>query len=132
MPGRPTIPRSSRHRCSRSLRPRARPSLHSPRRRRRRDLRRRSPVLSVPSPLVGEGSLSSSAHLTISDIFMTYPGEQFYPAGVNWSDPIERGTLPDLLSTAAAEFGARPVLEFRDRPTSFSELEAMVETAAAA
>ncbi|MBR0691878.1 dicarboxylate--CoA ligase PimA [Bradyrhizobium lablabi] len=63
---------------------------------------------------------------------MTYPGEQFYPKGVNWSDPIERGTLPDLLSTAAAEFGARPALEFRDRPIGFSELEAMVETAAAA
>ena len=63
---------------------------------------------------------------------MTHPGEQFYPQGVHWSDPIARGTLPDLLSTAAAEFGARPAIEFRDRPISFAELETMVETAASA
>jgi long-chain acyl-CoA synthetase len=63
---------------------------------------------------------------------MTHPGEQFYPAGVHWDDPIARGTLPDLLSTASAEFGARPALEFRDRPISYTELEALVETAASA
>ncbi|SDT39733.1 dicarboxylate--CoA ligase PimA [Bradyrhizobium canariense] len=63
---------------------------------------------------------------------MTHPGEQFYPEGVHWNDPIARGTLPDLLSQAAAEYAARPVIEFRDRPISFTELEAMVETAAAA
>src|SRR6476469_6089633 len=63
---------------------------------------------------------------------MTHPGEQFYPQGVHWDDPIERGTLPDLLSTAAVEFGSRPALEFRDRPISYSELEALVETAASA
>ena len=50
---------------------------------------------------------------------MTHPGEQFYPQGVRWDDPIERGTLPDLLSTAAAEYGARPAIEFRDRPISY-------------
>jgi long-chain acyl-CoA synthetase len=63
---------------------------------------------------------------------MTHPGEQFYPAGVHWDDPIARGTLPDLLSAAAAEFGARPAIEFRDRPISYTELEAMVDVAAAA
>ena len=63
---------------------------------------------------------------------MTHPGEQFYPEGVRWDDPIARGTLPDLLSTAAAEFGSRPAIEFRDRPISYSELEALVETAASA
>jgi long-chain acyl-CoA synthetase len=63
---------------------------------------------------------------------MTHPGEQFYPEGVRWDDAIARGTLPGLLSTAAAEFGARPAIEFRDRPISFTELEAMVETAASA
>ena len=63
---------------------------------------------------------------------MTHPGEQFYPEGVRWDDPIARGTLPDLLSTAAAEYGARPAIEFRDRPISYAELEAMVEVAAAA
>jgi long-chain acyl-CoA synthetase len=63
---------------------------------------------------------------------MTHPGEQFYPQGVHWDDPIARGTLPELLSKAAAEFGSRPVIEFRERPISYAELEAMVETAAAA
>ena len=63
---------------------------------------------------------------------MTYPGEKFYPEGVRWDDPIPRGTLPDLLSQAAAEYGARPAIEFRDRPISYAELEAMVEVAAAA
>src|SRR6478752_4173134 len=63
---------------------------------------------------------------------MTHPGEQFYPEGVRWDDPIARGTLPDLLSTAAAEFGSRPAIEFRDRPISFTGLEALVEIAAAA
>ena len=54
---------------------------------------------------------------------MTHPGEQFYPEGVRWDDPISRGTLPDLLSQAAADYGARPAIEFRDRPISYSELE---------
>ena len=63
---------------------------------------------------------------------MGRPGEQFYPEGVHWDDPIIRGTLPDLLSAAAGEFGARAAIEFRDRPISFTELEALVETAASA
>src|ERR1700736_1520901 len=63
---------------------------------------------------------------------MGHPGEKFYPQGVHWDDPIARGTLPDLLSKAAAKYGARPAIEFRDRPISYTELEAMVEHAAAA
>ena len=63
---------------------------------------------------------------------MTHPGEQFYPEGVHWDEPIARGTLPDLLSKAAVEFGARPAIEFRDLPISYAELEAMVEVAASA
>jgi long-chain acyl-CoA synthetase len=63
---------------------------------------------------------------------MTHPGEQFYPQGVRWDDAIARGTLPDLLSTAAAEYGSRPAIEFRDRPISYNELENKVEIAAGA
>jgi long-chain acyl-CoA synthetase len=63
---------------------------------------------------------------------MTHPGEQFYPQGVRWDEPIARGTLPDLLSSAAAEFGSRPALEFRDRPIGYAELEDKVEVAASA
>ncbi|MBV9461780.1 MAG: AMP-binding protein, partial [Bradyrhizobium sp.] len=63
---------------------------------------------------------------------MTHPGEQFYPEGVHWDDTIARGTLPDLLSDVAGEYGARPVIEFRERPISYAELESLVEAAAAA
>jgi long-chain acyl-CoA synthetase len=63
---------------------------------------------------------------------MTHPGEQFYPQGVHWDDSLPRGTLPDLLSAASGEFGARPAIEFRDRPISFAGLETLVETAASA
>jgi long-chain acyl-CoA synthetase len=63
---------------------------------------------------------------------MTRPGEQYYPQGVRWDDTIERGTLPDLLSQAAAEYGARPAIEFRDRPISYAELEDKAEIAASA
>jgi long-chain acyl-CoA synthetase len=63
---------------------------------------------------------------------MTHPGEQFYPEGVRWDDPIAQGTLPDLLSEAAKRYGARPAIEFRERPISYAELETMVERAAAA
>jgi long-chain acyl-CoA synthetase len=61
-----------------------------------------------------------------------HPGEQFYPEGVRWDDPIARGTLPDLMSAAAAQYGARPAIEFRDRAIGYDELEAMVEVAASA
>ncbi|MEA2887434.1 MAG: long-chain acyl-CoA synthetase, partial [Bradyrhizobium sp.] len=63
---------------------------------------------------------------------MTHPGEQFYPPGVHWDDPIARGTLPDLMAKAAADFGVRTAIEFRDRPISYAELEAKVEVAASA
>ena len=63
---------------------------------------------------------------------MTHPGEQFYPEGVRWDDPIARGTLPDLLSQAARDYSTRTVIEFRDRAISYAELEGLVEAAAAA
>jgi long-chain acyl-CoA synthetase len=63
---------------------------------------------------------------------MTHPGEKFYPEGVHWDDPIARGTLPDLMAKAAADFGPRTAIEFRDRPISYAELEERVETAASA
>jgi long-chain acyl-CoA synthetase len=63
---------------------------------------------------------------------MTHPGEKFYPEGVRWDAPIARGTLPDLLLKAAKDYESRPAIEFRDRPISFVELEAMSEVAASA
>ena len=63
---------------------------------------------------------------------MAHPGEKFYPEGVRWDAPIARGTLPDLLSKAASDFGARTAIEYRDRPISFVELKDMADVAAAA
>jgi long-chain acyl-CoA synthetase len=63
---------------------------------------------------------------------MTHPGEQFYPEGIHWDDPINRGSLPDLLSSAVARFGTRPAIEFRDRAISYGELESMADVAASA
>ncbi len=63
---------------------------------------------------------------------MTHPGEQFYPDGVHWDDEIAQGTVPGLLAEAANAYGPRTVIEFRDRPITYAELEAMVEVAASA
>ena len=63
---------------------------------------------------------------------MTRPGEQYYPKGVRWDSPIPRGTLPDLLSKAAADFGSRHAIEFRDRPISFDGLKSLADVAASA
>src|SRR2546430_1743345 len=69
---------------------------------------------------------------TDCDLKMTHPGEQFYPEGVRWDDTIVQGSLPDLLAKAAAEYGPRTALEFRDRPITYTELAGMAERAAAA
>src|SRR5260221_13462412 len=66
------------------------------------------------------------ALLTMARTPMTHPGEQFYPQGVHWDDPIARGTLPDLLSKAAVDYGARPALAFPDPPGRHSEPAAKI------
>jgi long-chain acyl-CoA synthetase len=63
---------------------------------------------------------------------MTHPGEQFYPDGVHWDDEIAQGTVPGLLAEAAESYGTRIVIEFRDRPISYTQLESLVEVAASA
>ncbi|HZR88611.1 MAG TPA: dicarboxylate--CoA ligase PimA [Bradyrhizobium sp.] len=63
---------------------------------------------------------------------MTHPGEQYYPDGVHWDDEIAQGTVPGLLAEAAENYGPRTVIEFRERPIAYAELEAMVEVAASA
>src|ERR1700756_4878908 len=63
---------------------------------------------------------------------MPHPGEQFYPEGVRWDAPIAQGTLSDLLSQAASEYGDRTAIEFRDRPITYAALEQLAEVAASA
>src|SRR5262249_13925254 len=52
--------------------------------------------------------------------------------GVPRHGTVPRATRPDLRANVARESGARPVIEFRDRPISYAELESLVEAAAAA
>src|SRR6185437_3816810 len=156
-PRKPTIPRWNPRRCSSVSPPKARRLPRWPRRRKRLDgvgndvaprvrahlsHRERSDRSCDPGegfqhvdrayPLTPTLSPWERGRAANVETLMTHPGEQFYPQGVRWDDAIERGTLPDLLSQAAAAFAARPAIEFRDRPISYAELEAMVETAAAA
>src|ERR1700709_1737474 len=63
---------------------------------------------------------------------MIPPGEKFYPEGVRWDDPIARGTLPDLMANAAADFGSRPAIEYRDQQITYTQLQAVVDVAASA
>ena len=63
---------------------------------------------------------------------MPHPGEQFYPEGVRWDAPIAQGTLPDLLSQAAADYGPRTAIEFRNTPITYTQLEELAEVAASA
>ncbi|HEY2249228.1 MAG TPA: AMP-binding protein, partial [Bradyrhizobium sp.] len=63
---------------------------------------------------------------------MPHPGEQFYPESVRWDAPIAQGTLPDLLSQAATEYGPRTAIEFRDRRITYTALEELAEVAASA
>ena len=63
---------------------------------------------------------------------MAHPGEQFYPEGVRWDQPIPSGTIPGFLAKSVSDFGARTAIEFRDRPITYADLGALVDTAAAA
>ena len=56
--------------------------------------------------------------------------EASYPEGVHWDAPVLRNTLPELLTTAVAKFGAQTAIEFRDRPMSFDDLAFRVDRAA--
>ncbi|PZA10471.1 dicarboxylate--CoA ligase PimA [Rhodopseudomonas palustris] len=63
---------------------------------------------------------------------MHYPGEEFYPEGVRWDEPIATGLVPELLEQSARQFGDRPAIEFRDRQISYEELNDKAADAAAA
>ncbi len=50
------------------------------------------------------------------------PGLRFYPTGVPWHLPVPRGTLPDLLDTAARRYGSRTALATDGTRTGFRAL----------
>ena len=59
------------------------------------------------------------------------PWEKSYPLGVRWDAPIATATLPAMLDAITAKWAMRPALEYRDRKTSYGELQAGVEALAA-
>jgi long-chain acyl-CoA synthetase len=59
------------------------------------------------------------------------PWEQHYPAGIDWAAHLATGPVPALLDRAAAAWGAKPALEYRDRLLTFAELAALVDRMAA-
>jgi len=59
-----------------------------------------------------------------------YPWERSYPKGVQWDAPIEIGTVPAILDESAARYGAKPVIEYRDRQITYAELAALSTKAA--
>jgi long-chain acyl-CoA synthetase len=59
------------------------------------------------------------------------PWQKSYPPGVRWDAPIATSTLPQLLATAIADFGAKPAFEYRDLRISYAEFGVRVDRAAA-
>jgi long-chain acyl-CoA synthetase len=62
---------------------------------------------------------------------MNKPWAKSYPQGVRWDAPLQCSSVQGVLETAAERFGARPALEFMDKPISYAELEALANRAAA-
>ncbi len=60
-----------------------------------------------------------------------HPWEAHYPSHVRWHQPAEPITLPQLLDRAAARYGDRPLLEYRDRQSSFTTIAGLVDRMAA-
>ncbi|UPG73158.1 long-chain fatty acid--CoA ligase [Roseomonas gilardii subsp. gilardii] len=53
-----------------------------------------------------------------------------YPPDVDWSAPLEPGTLPEMLRGAVARFGDRPCLDFLGRRWTYAQIGDLVERAA--
>jgi long-chain acyl-CoA synthetase len=61
-----------------------------------------------------------------------FPWEKSYPPGIRWDAPIETMPLGDWLARAAARFGDRVALRFRDAAITYRALGDMVSRVAAA
>jgi long-chain acyl-CoA synthetase len=60
-----------------------------------------------------------------------FPWEASYPPGLDWDIAPARGTLPEMLDRAAAEFGDAVFLKYRTTDISFRSFAAQVEAVAA-
>ena len=68
---------------------------------------------------------------TVQAAATRHPWEAMYPPHVSWRQPVQPGTLPDLLDRAAAQWGDKPAIEYRDRQISFRKLADLVNQLAA-
>jgi long-chain acyl-CoA synthetase len=54
-----------------------------------------------------------------------------YPPNVRWNAPLDLSSVQSVLEKAAERFGQRPALDFMNRRTSYAELDALANRAAA-
>ncbi|CAA9271864.1 MAG: Long-chain-fatty-acid--CoA ligase [uncultured Acetobacteraceae bacterium] len=59
------------------------------------------------------------------------PWLRSYPPGVDWDMPFPAETLPEMFDAAVARFGARTCMDFMGRRWSFTQMGALVDSAAA-
>ncbi len=61
---------------------------------------------------------------------MSHPWLHSYPAGLDWTAPVEVAPIPHILDDAVAKWGDRPAIDFMGRKIAYRELGALVERAA--
>jgi long-chain acyl-CoA synthetase len=59
------------------------------------------------------------------------PWVKSYPPNVRWNAPLDLSSVQSVLEKAAERFGQRPALDFMNRRTSYAELNALANRAAA-
>ena len=59
------------------------------------------------------------------------PWVKSYPPNVRWDAPLELSSVQSVLEKAAERFGARPALDFMNKRTTYAELDALANRAAA-
>ncbi|MCW5680311.1 MAG: dicarboxylate--CoA ligase PimA [Xanthobacteraceae bacterium] len=60
-----------------------------------------------------------------------FPWEKSYPPKVDWAAPVRAGTVNELFERAAATYPGNYALEYRDKRTTYKELNDLVSRAAA-
>ena len=58
--------------------------------------------------------------------------EKNYPPTTTWDAPLDISTIGAVFDKAVDTYGARPMLEFRDRLTSYAEMGEKAAAAASA
>src|ERR1700749_481948 len=59
------------------------------------------------------------------------PWVKSYPANVRWDAPLDLASVQSVLEKAAERFGPKPALDFMNKRTTYAELDALANRAAA-